>query len=242
MIYHVLPGDSLVEEFRKSEIDGDVIVCRECMIVGDVSAETLDELFEHRSHFLLIEYGTDEIDYHEQVADELSRLVDLPDGTIVNLWFEYELFCQVNLWFCLYLLSGTEATIYRVAPSERNSDEVWKGFGGMDERALKRCYDQRVECTAADVKLGQDLWQAYSGADHVRLRQLGESASPCFPMLAQVVEAEIEKDVRPAEILREIRGRGVKEFNDLFIQFTERAGVYGFGDAQLAALIDQSSS
>ncbi|MBK9766180.1 MAG: DUF1835 domain-containing protein [Chloracidobacterium sp.] len=136
MIYHVLPGDSLVEEFRKSEIDGDVIVCRECMIVGDVSGETLDELFEHRSHFLLIEYGTDEIDYHEQVADELSRLVDLPDGTIVNLWFEYELFCQVNLWFCLYLLSGTEATIYRVAPSERNSDEVWKGFGGMDERPL----------------------------------------------------------------------------------------------------------
>ena len=29
MIYHVLPGDSLVAEFKKANIAGEVIVCRE---------------------------------------------------------------------------------------------------------------------------------------------------------------------------------------------------------------------
>ena len=39
MIYQVLPGDSLVEGFHKTDIVGEVIVCRECLIVGDVSGD-----------------------------------------------------------------------------------------------------------------------------------------------------------------------------------------------------------
>ncbi len=45
MIYHVLPGDVQVEEFRKTGIGGEIIVCRECLIVGDIDAETLPELW-----------------------------------------------------------------------------------------------------------------------------------------------------------------------------------------------------
>jgi len=43
MSYHVLPGDSLVAEFAKTGIGGDVIVCRECLIVGDVDADILPD-------------------------------------------------------------------------------------------------------------------------------------------------------------------------------------------------------
>lgn len=241
MTYHVLPGDSLVEEFRKTEIAGEVIVCRECMIVGDVSGETLDELFDRRANFLLITYGTDEIDYHEKVADELSRLIDLPPDAEVNLWFEYELFCQANYWFCLYLLADTESAVFRVKPSVRDPHDIWKGFGGLDENALKTCFGGRKLLSEDDLKLGVDLWNAYSAGDHSRLRELGKIESPCFPKLAEVIDAEIEKGVRPAEILREVRGSGIKEFEEIFVEFTRRAGVYGLGDTQVAAILDQMS-
>ncbi|MBX7055549.1 MAG: DUF1835 domain-containing protein [Pyrinomonadaceae bacterium] len=241
MIYHVLPGDSLVDEFRKTKISGDVIVCRECMVVGDVSGDTVNELFDRRANFLLVAYGTDEIEYHEKVADELLRLIDLPTGTEVHLWFEYELFCQANYWFCLYLLAGAEFEVYRVEPSVRLPHEIWNGFGGLDAKALKSCYRDRKRLSADDRKLGIDLWIAYSAGDYNRLRELSKIESPCFPQLSEVVEAEIEKSVRPAEILREIRGSGVKDFAEIFVQFTERAGVYGFGDTQVAAILDQLS-
>ena len=241
MTYHVLPGDSLLEEFRKTEIAGEVIVCRECMIVGDVSGETLDELFDRRANFLLITYGTDEIDYHEKVADELSRLIDLPPDAVVNLWFEYELFCQANYWFCIYLLADTESAVFRVEPSVREPNDIWKGFGGLDENALKTCFGGRKRLSEDDLKLGVDLWNAYSAGDHSRLRELGKIESPCFPKLAEFFDAEIEKGIRPAEILREIRGSGIKEFEEIFVEFTMRAGVYGLGDTQVAAILDQMS-
>lgn len=94
MIYHVLPGDSLVEEFKKTKIEGDVIVCRECLIVGDVDAETLPEFWEQRARFILSEYGDDEIEYHDRVADELAKLLELDKADGVNLWFEYEVVLQ----------------------------------------------------------------------------------------------------------------------------------------------------
>lgn len=241
MIYQVLPGDSLVEGFHKTDIVGEVIVCRECLIVGDVSGDTIDEFFERRANFLLVAYGTDEIDYHEKVADELSRLIDLPPETEVNLWFEYELFCQANYWFCLYLLADTAAVVYRVEPVVRDTNGIWKGFGGLDDIALKKCFSERRQLSADDLKLGVDLWTAYAARDHCALRELGKIESPCFPMLAEAVEAELEKGVRPAQVLREIRGSGIKDFDEIFVKFTERAGVYGFGDVQVATILDQIS-
>ena len=116
MIFHVLAGDSLVEEFKKTGIEGEVIVCREAFVDGPVDAETTDEFWEQRARFILAGYGDDEIEYHEKVADELNKLTELTSDGEVNLWFEYELFCSVNMWFCLWLLEPTGAAVYRVEP------------------------------------------------------------------------------------------------------------------------------
>src|SRR5947209_611738 len=111
MIYHVLPGDAQVDEFAKTKLGGKVIVCREVLATGPVDAPDLDQFWRERAHFILGEYQEDEITYHESVANELSQIVDVTVDDEVNLWFEYELFCSVNMWFCLYLLEPTEAAI-----------------------------------------------------------------------------------------------------------------------------------
>ena len=99
MIYHVLPGDSVAEEFKKTNIDGQTIVCREALVAGPLDGENLDEFWDQRAKFILTEYGEDEIEYHEKVADPLNLLTELTPDDEVNLWFEYELFCSVHLWF-----------------------------------------------------------------------------------------------------------------------------------------------
>ncbi|MGB7207363.1 MAG: DUF1835 domain-containing protein [Pyrinomonadaceae bacterium] len=239
MNFHVMPGDSTEAEFRKANIEGDVIVCRECLISGDIDAESLPEFWEQRARFILSAFGEDEIEYHEKVADELAKLIDLPDGTEVNLWFEYELFCSVNMWFCLYLLHEADAEIYRVEPIVLKPEDRWKGFGGLDARELKMCFEGRKKLTPEDVTLGANLWNAYRHNDHSRLLELSKVNTAHFPYLEEVCEAAINKETRPLEILQYIRADGFKTFSEIFPEFVSRAGEYGFGDVQIKYMLEK---
>jgi hypothetical protein len=239
MTVHVLPGDALAGEFKKTSIDGDVIVCRECLIVGPVDADTPQEFWDVRAAFILAEYGEDEIIYHETVADELERLTDIEPGTEVDLWFEYELFCSVNLWFSISMLKDSGAKVYRVEPSILAPQHRWKGFGELTPSDLAKCFEDRKELTDEDLKLGADLWQAFRTGDHRSLKQLSTCTSPAFPYLAEVCEAAMERELRPIEVLREIQKEGITEFEDIFPEFQKRAGVYGYGDLQVQRLLDR---
>jgi hypothetical protein len=241
MNFHVLPGDAQVEEFKKTKIEGDVIVCRECLVVGDVDAVSLPQFWEQRAHFILSEYGEDEAEYYDKVAAQLAELSDLGKDDEVNLWFEYELFCGVNMWFCLWLLSETQSTVYRVEPVVRSEAERWLGFGGLTADDLERCFAARSKFSAEDIQLGAGLWNAYRVNDKEKLAALSDSGYACFPYLREICEAAIEKETRPREIVAEIQFEGKTEFDDIFQEFTKRAGEYGFGDLQVRKIIEQAS-
>jgi hypothetical protein len=237
MNMHVLPGDSLAAEFRKTGLDGEVVVCRECLVAGDKSGNTLEEFWERRANFIALEYAGDPIEYQENVAYELERLIVLPAGTELNLWFEYELFCQANMWFCLDLLKNSDAAVFRVEPLNVSPDDIWKGFGKLDAAELVNCHEGRTQFSAEDIAIGSKLWTAFRESDAGELFQLGEHRSPCFPFLREVCEAAAEIDTRPMDIVREIKSAGKDDVESVFPEFQKRAGVYGFGDLQVELLL-----
>jgi hypothetical protein len=157
--------------------------------------------------------------------------------TEFNLWFEYELFCQVNFWFCLYFLRESNAKIFRVAPVVRNGGDVWKGFGNLSAEDLETCFAGRRELTEKDISFGSDLWKAYQSADYESLRALSENENDAFPYLKEVCRAEIEKNSRPRKVLEEIVAGGKNDFAEIFSEFSARAGVYGFGDSQVKRIL-----
>jgi len=242
MTFHVLPGDSLAEPFRAAAIDGETIVFRECMIVGDLTGETLDAFFERRALFISLEYGEDPIDYQETVADEISRLLELPDEAEVNLWFEFELFCQVNMWFCIDLLKNANVRIYRVAPVNLSPDDVWQGFGKHSPEELREAFDSRVELTPEDIDTGSRLWAAYKDRVASALNKLGEYRSPSFPFLREIAAAAADAESRPGAIIRELMAEGNKTIEDLFPEFQKRAGIYGLGDLQVERLMTRAAN
>ena len=240
MIYHVLPGDAQVPAFKATNIIGELLVCREAMIDGDVSGDNLDEFFSDRAKFIADTNDIDGSEYQRNVASQFRRLTEVGAGDEVNLWFEYELFCSVNLWFCLDLLSSTEARVYRVAPSYRSYEDRWDGFGGADSEKMRRCFDARSRLERDDLRFGSELWQAYQSDDLARLEKLSRQNVPVFPYLREVCEAAIDKHERPAAIVRELRLRGTIELRDVFPEFRKRAGVYGYGDLQVKRLIESA--
>jgi hypothetical protein len=233
MILHVLPGDAIVDAFKAAQIEGDIAVCREAFVDGDVSADSLPELWEQRARFHAAEDPGAADDYHEKVVREFAKMTALQSDSEIDLWFEYELFCNVNLWFCLSLLTESGSRTYRVMPVTLEENDRWNGFGQMRPEELKVCFERKVELTAEDVQLGANLWGAYRTQDHTRLSELSQTSSPAYPMLREVCAAAIEKDSRPSEIVRQAIHEGAVDFENVFEEFKSRAGIYGYGDSQV---------
>jgi hypothetical protein len=233
MILHVLPGDAIVTEFKASGFEGEISVCREVLIEGDTSGDTLPEFWANRERFLTGEYPDAGGDYHETVVREFAKLAALQSGSEVNLWFEYELFCQANMWFCLSLLAESTADVYRVAPVTLSKEKVWDGFGGFTPLDLQECFKARVKLSASDLELGTLLWSAFRNRDNNDLTRLSTTESPAFPMLREVCIAAIEKEHRPREVVADIISRGESNFSKIFSEFRSRAGEYGYGDDQV---------
>jgi hypothetical protein len=237
MIYHMLPGDAQVEAFKQSGIEGEILVCREALIEGDITGETLDEFFVNRAAFHNDSSDEDPANYNAKVASQFRKLIELTGKDEINLWFEYELFCAVNMWLCIDLVSNTGASVFRVEPFYRTSDNRWDGFGGVTPEQMRQCFARRKELTFDELSLGTALWKAYRNHDRAELERLATAASRAFPYLNELCEAAVSKDSRPGEIVREIQAEGITDFSQLFSVFRKRAGVYGFGDNQVKRLM-----
>jgi Domain of unknown function (DUF1835) len=239
MKIHVLAGDALAEDFRKTNVDGEIVVCRECLIEGDLQAASLEDFWNVRAKFIETAYGEPAENYREKVVGEFEKLRSVTQNAAVNLWFEYDLFCQVNMWFCLSLLQNKPSEIYRVAPVVRDETDVWKGFGNLKKEDLEQCYAERVKFSAADVSLGAELWKAFQNKDFDELKKLGAIKSACFPKLPEVCAAAIEIETRPKETLQKIKAADETDFNKVFARFGEIEGVYGFGDSQVKRILEK---
>jgi len=241
MIYHVLPGDAQVNEFKETGLKGEMLVCREALIDGDLNGATLDEFFNNRAAFVNKTQHEDPSLYNANVASQFRPLRDLIDSDEVNLWFEYELFCAANLWFCLSLMEGSGAAIYRVSPAHLSYEDRWNGFGNTNAEILRDCFEHRLRLTVDDIKLGADLWRAFQSRDADSLLRLSSTPLEAFPYLDEVGRAAAQIDSRPAEIVAEIQSEGISNFNEIFAEFRRRAGVFGFGDLQVKNVMSASA-
>lgn len=238
---HILPGDALAGDLRGAGIEGDEIIVRECLIDGDVNHQSLEDFWNARAAHIEATYGEDEKKYFETVVSEFEKIFNLAPTDEVYLWFEYELFCQANMWFVLYLINQKGLKeVYRVAPVTRDESDLWKGFGRMTADDFRKCFDARVKFSEEDIELGVNLWRAFQKEDLETLESLSNTKSECFTHLKEVCVAEIERkrDRRPQKTLEKITAKGITDFKEIFAAFAVEEGVYGFGDSQVKAMYE----
>ena len=118
---HILNGDALLEQFPR-DLKGASIVFRECLVDGPVTANSLNELYQKRSAFFAQTYQLcTPIEYEERIVSEFNKVQKIPNGSEINLWFEDDLFCQVNCWFVCYLLRDIkDCDLYLVRPNNQS--------------------------------------------------------------------------------------------------------------------------
>lgn len=240
MNVHVLNGDALAGGFP---FPGEIIICREALIDGPVDATNLDSFFEERADFIADSFAADKAEYFSRVKTEFDRLSNIQPSSPIHLWFEHDLFCQVNLWFVIHFIREQKMAnpIFFVSPPT-DVENIWMGFGRMDDAALKSCFARKHLLTESDLKLGASLWNAYRTNDFHKLEQFCLQKSEAFPLLKEVCQAHMDRFSsnglgRPKQKLKSIIDSGTKDFDKIFKEFWKTEGIYGFGDDQVKKML-----
>lgn len=239
--YHILNGDALKNKFPKT-INGEIIVARECLVDGPVIGNNLNELYKIRAKFLNDNYGScSEQDYFKKVVAEFQKIQNIPEEGEINLWFEDDLFCQVNFWFVSWLIQSSDKRnpIFLVRPKVHNQ----YGFGGLNSSELNLIYKNRILLT--ELKSITNLWEFYQNNKTKHLLKTATRLQYIYPFILPAVKAHIDripakgKLTRPIQSLMQImKDLKTEEFGPVFIEFNNRENIYGFGDLQVKRIFD----
>lgn len=235
---HILNGDCLLHQLE-NHIEGEMIVCRECMIEGNTKGETLDEIFANRVLYFQKEHEVNKTQYLKKTQKELLSIQNIPTEYEINLWFEDDLFCQTNFWFVAHLLKELKIQnpIFLVRPSKRNE----YNFGKMNAAELGSSFQNKTAITLEILDELQKLWRAYQQNDTSAMLSIAQILHPHFPFIGPAVYAQISKYLRlPKKSLEKIMSElNTSEFGPIFQEFCRREAIYGFGDSQVKRMFDQ---
>lgn len=245
MTYHIVNGDCLAKQLTNTDYSQNLIICRECLVDGDVAADNLTKFWQVRANHIATAYGA--TNYDDKVIKELNKVSSIPSHAEVCLWFEDDLFCQVNLWFIVTLFSSlTNITLYRVFPPKSNHNH-WQGFADCDAKMLSQCHLAKIKFSHQDKTLAINLWHAYQKNDLDTLMTLANSHSNCFRYLKEVCQAQADRfsyqqgiPSKFEQIVTDIFAN-TADFNTAFKLFSEQHGIYGLGDLQMKIIYDKQS-
>lgn len=235
---HVLNGDALAARFPES-LTGQKIIVREMLMEGPLKADADAEFWQQREAYLQQNYPQVKLSYQAQVKPAFTQLMALPPESTVNLWFEHDLFCQANFWFCCRcLVNLPKIKVYFVQPLQQGNR--WQGFGTHSAVELLEAYRQRILLQPETLEQLAALWQAYAMGNNSKLEQITDALKEELPFLPETAEAVRHyKHGKPEQYLKELLQTDPNmPFAELFKRFNAVEGRLGMGDLQLKRLLN----
>jgi hypothetical protein len=242
---HVLNGDVTATVFAAAGLPGDVLVWRDILVEGPLTAEwTEPTALAARAAFLAERLAIDPARYLRGVREQEKGLAGALGHDEVVLWFEQDLFCAVNLWYLLAWFSRRPAAA-RLVLVYPPTDAV-KGLGLLEPAQLEALFTERRLVTPPVLALGRRAWEAYTDADPRGVAALADQDHEALPFVREAFQHHCDRFPSVATGLNEIEtatletlDRGAKAFGDLFRTVTEdpRTRRHGMGDVQFAAYV-----
>lgn len=239
MEFHILNGDALAAHLPLA-LSKNCIIMRECLIEGPLNGLTLHSFFETRAAYLNTVYKNTGIDYYQYVVPQINAITQLPNNATVNLWFEEDVFCQINLWFvCSLLAQKNTYSINLVKPLSHSP----YSFGNLTSQELETCYEQRKQLS--NIQLWSDLWFYAQSKQYKLLLQQSNLLKINFPFVHSAVKAYIDFVAPKATYSKAttllhtlIESSNTNDFSEIYKLFTKKAPIYGLSDLQVKKMYD----
>jgi hypothetical protein len=241
---HIHNGDSTAGTAKKAGIPGEHLAWREALVCGPAPGGLdADQFRRVRARHLAAAYGEDFKKCEDELRTQEEKLFRFSDHEEVVLWFEHDLFCQVQLInlldsFSQHDLGKTKLSLILIG--EFPGVENFHGLGELNEQQLASLLPQRKEVTTAQLALGSRAWRAYASSDPKEIESLSESDLLPLPFLKSALGKHLRRFPSTENGLGRIENvclaliaKGYRNFRSLFPAFIRHEPEYGFADAQL---------
>jgi hypothetical protein len=240
---HIHNGEASANTLQQSHIEGQQFAFRDALINGPTPAGVSGTDWRHlRADHLADSYGVDREQCELGLQQQEEALASYADHQEVVLWFEHDLFCQVNLIYLLDWFQGRDlgqTKLSLICIGEFPDVEDFRGLGQLTAAQLASLFEQRHDVTAAELELASAAWEAYRNSDPTTIKRLLSLNTAALPFLQNALRCHLARFPSTKNGLGFIENRSLElieqgqlGFADLFKRFGETAPVYGLGDFQ----------
>lgn len=236
---HILNGDAIVPEFRKSGIEGAIVVWREALCDGPIADPIREDSFwDKRAAYIKDALGGEH--YEAKMISELDKIRDLSRYEEVVLWFEYDLFCQANMLACLNFIDHNRISLVCLGDE---LDGTLRGLGEIAANDFITLYHQKTRLSREDLQFARTAWEAYTDAGLNKLQFIEDSTT--FKHLKPAIQVHITRlpganglNALEEKMLRLIKA-GVNDERRLIGTMLKDQGYFGLGDMQYFHYLNQ---
>jgi hypothetical protein len=240
---HIHNGDSTAGTLREFGFPGEHKAFQEVLMEGPApGGPSPDEWLEVRARFLAEAYELEVAKSVKDLREQEARLRRFSEHDETILWFEHDLFCQINLiylldWFSKQSMGKTRLSL--ICVGEFPGVEDFRGLGQLGGDQLAWLFDRRHEVTDAELSLAARAWAAYCSADPEEIWRLIDQDTSSMPFLGQALRLHLARYPsvrnglgRVENTALEMISSGAIGFKSLFPRFGKGEPVYGMGDSQ----------
>ncbi|WP_430408500.1 DUF1835 domain-containing protein [Kordia sp.] len=249
-VLHIINGDSLVSRLHDIEIHDDQLVWREMLCEGKTIFDLASDDFKNTRVSYLTQFGATEETYTTSFLQPLLETNYEAYASIV-LWFEYDVFCHINMIAAISYLKAKklDIPIYLVSSGWIPHETNLKGLGELTNKQLQHQYDEKILLTKYDIMLANELWRMYCSSNHVAFKEFITHKSS-FPYLSNCISAHLKRfpdvtnglNILETNILNIIKKENIKSIHHLTGYVLQYQGYYGFGDLQIKNIIHKLAS
>jgi DNA-binding transcriptional MerR regulator len=199
-LLHVTNGESAGNTLRQTTLGGAVLPWQDVLHAGPVPAVPRRELLRLRAGFLAgAGWGRRGAILGSLERRDAQLLRAFRDGIEVVVWFEHDLYDQLQLLDVLSLAHGAEATPELVVVGSFPGKPSFRGLGELTADELETLWPERRRASAGTLEAAAEAWDAFRAPQPSRLAELAHREHPELPFLAPALLRLLEELPAPGD-------------------------------------------
>jgi hypothetical protein len=206
-----------------------------------------ESFWKTRFEFLNKNYKISKSWFVEKTLKEYRSLCNHKQQDHIVLWFEYDLFCQINMLAVLSWLKThrRHAEISLVCSGKEDDSDKFYGLSELSDEKLMALYKDRTMLTQDDIEYADYVWQLYCSDNPIRLENLINNDNFQFEYLSDALKTHLKRFPTIKNGLNELENHILdvaasqkpRSKKELLGNLLTDQGFYGFGDSQYERII-----
>jgi hypothetical protein len=199
-LLHITNGESAGNTLRQTALGGAVLPWQDALHEGPVPALPRRKLLRTRARFLAdCGWGRQQALLSSLERRDRQLLEALRDNLQVVLWFEHDLYDQLQLLDVLALAHSEEAAPELIVVGSFPGRPAFAGLGELTASELETLWPSRGRATAAVLEAATGAWAAFQAPEPTSLAEWATRDTPQLAFLASALRRLLEELPAPVD-------------------------------------------